>query len=457
MLLGISLLILVSMGALWALLGRSQSSSNTANVSTNQDTIERSNSSAESQTSLLANEASKLDLPNEPELIEVQPLQEEMIAQAKALEQSHSNSTAALDLAASVYYDLNQPNEADRLWKACFKLEPKEADLYVNYSRFLNQLDRSEEAIELLNKVHAKSIETNVSYYQLALAYNLTGETEKALDVCNEVIRRFPDYGECCLLIGKLQNKLGRFEDARKNLEKALDLHQPELEVWPALIPVLVRLGERQQATDLQKEMKSALESEKAKATEAAQPFHVRISESLRGRAARLFRNSSLIEKKSNNHTQAKALLDRSLRLDPKHPRSLLMLAEQFVQTNQIDSAIAVFQRLTELQPENIVNFSNLAALAFRAGKHQLAAKALESGLKTHTEETTLQISLAKVYMSLGKPFQARELANKVLGKQENGEALMVLAASYQFTGEHDKAARIMDRARSLTAPPIPK
>lgn len=397
-------------------------------------------------------------LPTSPEPIEMAQLQEEMISQAKHLEAFYAKDSTALDICASVYYDLNQLDEADRLWKACVALQPTEHDPYIRYAQFLTAQERAEEAIKLIELAHSKSIETAGTYHQLAVAYDRSGQAEKAFEIAEEITHRFPDYGDSWLLKGKVQNQLGKTVDAETSLQKALELGQTEIDVWPVLVTVLARKGDRQQAAELRAKLKTLQDS--AKATDAQgelQPFQQKFEASLRDRAARLFYLSAVQEKKNWNTNESLRLATRSIQIKPNDPPALVYLAEQLVEANRVADAIVVYQRLIDIQPENIVNFTNLAGLAFREKNQLLAARTLESGLKFHPDEVILQIPLAKVYVGLRRPLEAREIVSKILTTQNNPEAMMILGASYQLTGELDEANKAFERAKAISALPIQK
>ena len=397
-------------------------------------------------------------LPTSPEPIEISKLQDEMISQAKHLEAFYAKDSTALDICASVYYDLNQLDEADRLWKACVALQPTEHDPYIRYAQFLTAQERAEEAIKLIELAHSKSIETAGTYHQLAVAYDRSGQAEKAFEIAEEITHRFPDYGDSWLLKGKVQNQLGKTVDAETSLQKALELGQTEIDVWPVLVTVLARKGDRQQAAELRAKLKTLQDS--AKATDAQgelQPFQQKFEASLRDRAARLFYLSAVQEKKTWNTNESLRLATRSIQIKPNDPPALVYLAEQLVEANRVADAIVVYQRLIDIQPENIVNFTNLAGLAFREKNQLLAARTLESGLKFHPDEVILQIPLAKVYVGLRRPLEAREIVSKILTTQNNPEAMMILGASYQLTGELDEANKAFERAKAISALPIQK
>ncbi len=388
-------------------------------------------------------------LPLEPEAIQLESLKEEMLGQAKRLEVQYPKNAKALDLCASVHYDLNQLTEADRLWQACLELNPTQADYYLSYAEFLAGNEKPDEAIRVLEKAHSKGIETAGSYLQLAKAHEGAGDLTKAAELSMEVTRRFPEFADSWFLSGRVLNQLGKHAESESCLRRALNLKHPELEVLPILVSVLARQGKRDEANELREKLKS-LEKPVSAKNEDPLPFQVRFESSLRDRAARLFFLSATVERDAWNTSEVLRLVQRSLQLKPNDSSSLVFLAEQYVEQNRIGEAIEVYKRLIDIQPENLIHFTNLAGLAFRQRDLGLAESALAKGVQAHPDNVVLQISLAKTYVSQRRPLEARALMNKVLAKVQHPDAYMVLGASYQLTGNMDEAKAAFERAQQI-------
>lgn len=393
--------------------------------------------------------SSVYELPINSETVDFDSLKAEMIAQAVHMASFYPKNPAALDLCASVHYDLNRLPEADKYWRACMELQPTDPEYFVSYAQFLNGQERPDEAIKILEDAHNRSVETAGTYHQLATAYERSGNIEKAAEISSQINERFPEFGESWLLSGKVQNQLGQFAQAEVCLQKALELKQSEINVWPVLVTVLARQGKRDQATALRDKLKLLQDSSKATDEDGQlQPFQEKFEASLRNRAARLFFLSSIVEKKSWNSDEALRLIQRSLRLKSDDVTALSYLAELLVEQNRAQEALIVYQRLCKLQPENVAHFSSLAGLAYREQNQHLTEQALEAGLKLHPEADELKIPLAKIYMGLNKPLEARVLVEQVLSKSKNPEAMMIRGASLKMTGDTDESNRAYETAR---------
>ena len=389
-------------------------------------------------------------IPEEPDVIQLESLKKEMLGQAKRLEGQYPKNAKALDLCASVYYDLNQLEEANRLWKACLALNPTVADYYLSYAEFLAGNEKPDEAIRVLEDAHAKKIETAGSYLQLAKAYEGAGDLPRAAELSKEVTQRFPEFADSWLLSGRVLNQLGNHAESESCLRRALSLNHPELEVLPVLVSVLARQGKREEANQLREKLKS-LEKPVSTGNDEPQPFQIRFESSLRDRAARLYFLSAMLEREAWNTSEMFPLVQRSLKLKPNESSALVFLAEQYVEQNRIGEAIEVYKRLIDIQPENLVHFTNLAGLAFRQRDLGLAESTLAKGVHAHPEQDVLKISLAKTFIGQRRPLEARALMKNVLANAQHPEAYMVLGASYQLTGDMEEANAAFDIARQIS------
>lgn len=402
-------------------------------------------------------------LPTTPAVATLDTLEQEMLIEAKRLEVTHPKNAKALDLCASVYYDLNELEDADRLWKLCLATQPTAADSYLSYATFLTRTQRAEEAIAILEQAHNRSIETAGTYLQLAKAQEASGNLEKASELAQEVTRRFPEFAESWFLSGRVLNQAGKHSEAEACMRRALSLNYPETEVLPILVTVLARQGKRQEATELRAQLKSLNERNSPERDSAGSespndvsdsqeivPFQEKFEASLRNRAARMYLLAAVLEREAWNSDEMFRAAVRCVELKPDDASGLVFLAEQYVAQNRFGEAIEAYKRLIEVQPENLVHFTNLAGLAFREQNLALAESALTKGVEAHPGEPVLKISLAKTYISQEKPLEARELMIKLVESTQHPEAFMVLGASYQMTGNIQEAEAAFEKARRI-------
>jgi tetratricopeptide (TPR) repeat protein len=78
-------------------------------------------------------------------------------------------------------------------------------------------------------------------------------------------------------------------------------------------------------------------------------------------------------------HEEAMACFDKCLAIDPDYADALLGKAMVYLAREEFDQAIALAKRLVELDPEDLLAYTNLSVFYQRAGK---IAEAEEAGAK---------------------------------------------------------------------------
>ncbi|HTR80719.1 MAG TPA: tetratricopeptide repeat protein [Bacteroidota bacterium] len=82
----------------------------------------------------------------------------------------------------------------------------------------------NEERIKALGELLAKDQNDAFSRYALALEYNSLGETDKAIDELQELIRRDPNYIAAYRQLGQLYAKMNKTREAKKYYRKGIEL-----------------------------------------------------------------------------------------------------------------------------------------------------------------------------------------------------------------------------------------
>jgi tetratricopeptide (TPR) repeat protein len=86
----------------------------------------------------------------------------------------------------------------------------------------------------------------------------------------------------------------------------------------------------------------------------------------------------------------ALACFERCLAIDPAYAEAILGKAMVHVAREQYDDAIALGHKLVELNPDDVLGYTNLSMFYMRAGK---IAEAEEAGAKARTLEWKRQLA----------------------------------------------------------------
>ncbi len=149
---------------------------------------------------------------------------------------------------------------------------------------------------------------------------------------------------------------------------------------------------------------------------------------------ARLYENNGRTE-------DAILLMNKAISLDKQNVWYRLLLADLYKKTRQFDKVIEIFEQLTQLYPDKIDYYYDLALANIITGNFKAAIDTydkIEEKLGV-TEEISLQKQ--KLYLNMDKPNKAIEEIEKLVAAHPyNSRYLQILAESYMSNNEDKKA-----------------
>ena len=126
-------------------------------------------------------------------------------------------------------------------------------------------------------------------------------------------------------------------------------------------------------------------------------------------------------------------------------------MAEEFVQRDEEDKAIEIYERIVETVPEDFKSRAQLAKLYTSMDQHEKAAQTWTELLEADPENTKYQDGLVKSYQDADKPNDALELAQKYIeAEPEIGVHYVRLAKLYADENKPDEALTTYQKAIEL-------
>ena len=144
-------------------------------------------------------------------------------ASRRALERDPSFAEGYGNLGQALW-ELGQRQEAVAALEKAIRLQPDLAEFHMAYGDYLMEPDRPSEAVTAYqNLVHLMPTSTQ-SYTRLARAYLASGQTPRAIRVHQEAVRLRSDDPDAHFNYGVTLANLHRFDEARAQWEKTLEL-----------------------------------------------------------------------------------------------------------------------------------------------------------------------------------------------------------------------------------------
>ncbi len=317
--------------------------------------------------------------------------------------------------------------------------------------------------------LHLPSVVVAEEYLKEAQVYLDKGEVKSAIIQLKNLLKENPLDADGRLLLGKSYLKLGDGPSAVKELEKARDLHLP-YEKW--IVPLsrgyLIK-GDTEQLldkTEIKNTLPSGLQADlqafkgmallaKGDQEQATAKFNAALSldntssEALLGLARISFQNKEF--------ESAKQKANQVLKSTPDHVGALLMLGEAERLNGKNDLALAAFNRVLELNKDNLQARLARATTFISKGDLGAAQKDVARAKKTYGEMPFVE------YLSAVIAFQNKELQKaedsliKVLNVAPNHPQSLLLMGSVAYAqGKYESAEKNLSRYLGMAAGHLP-
>jgi tetratricopeptide (TPR) repeat protein len=158
---------------------------------------------------------------------------------------------------------------------------------------------------------------------------------------------------------------------------------------------------------------------------------------------------------RNQNYPVAIELLERVVKLEPKHKNAWNVLGMTQFSLRAYDKAIAAFQKQIEVDPYDATAYRSLALIYLRQQKYAEAVNALQKQLEVTPLDATAQALLGTVYRQWRKyPEAVKELEKAITLDPNNADLQVNLGQAYLNLGESDKAVAAFDKAVEIDASP---
>ena len=389
-----------------------------------------------------------LKLPVEPEVFEVDALQEELRKLADRLTIDYPADVASFHFAAQAYAELKQFEKADELWQKCLAQSPQHMGPYVGYASMLMDKGRNEEAVEVLKKAQGLGGSAPDMFKKLGEAYENLGDLQNASLSLEAGVEAFPDVAPLWLILGRVQNQLGKASEAETSLRRSIELGGDKESALFVLNAVLLKQRKMAEAAANRDELTKLKQAKGGPMDTFQESYDL----ALRGIASEIFAAGGTLAEANDNFVEAERLFMRSVSLNPKNSDAYKGLLATCRRQNRIADQKLLLTKLVEMRPDDIISRTNLASVAIQLGDPGLAELTLKKAVQIDPNGVLAQAALAKLYLSTGNFEESRTFAAQVVARQPSSAAYRLLAATYQASGTEDAFRAANEKADELAA-----
>ena len=124
-------------------------------------------------------------------------------------------------------------------------------------------------------------------------------------------------------------------------------------------------------------------------------------------------------ETKSEIRTEQVVPLEQ-LGMDTKNPESLALLGDKYFENNRFEQAIAIYERVLELNPKDVDTYNDMGLALHYAGRSDSAVEMLRKGTEVMPSYQRVWLSLGFVLTSTGKKEEAKTALKKAMELDPN-------------------------------------
>ena len=386
------------------------------------------------------------------------------------------------------------------------KPAPEGADRLLNEARTLLQQGRTDKALTILRRPVLK--DNALAYYWQGVALNQQKQEERAIAALREAIRLVPGLVDAHLLLGDIEQRLGRLDQAiaefeiaerlavdspfessiRDRLQGLYKARMPEymnaLPGHPELAAPAVELAKKMFRLGLYSDVERLLEGVVEQTQQNAQAYYWlgqvylrrrRQNEGLRSleRSVELAPDNPLLRLQLGKAYEDQGRFDRAegvyrkilanpslsadLRAETQRRLDVVEARRRAI-SGDTEQALARYLRLLKQRPDD-VGLLELAGLAFeRLGRRQDADRMFKRLRELLPDDATLRLKLAEIYRLRGDLVAMQETLKEALGlaRDEDVRRQVIDAMGLKrgdeliLAGEIDQARRVFESLQTL-------
>jgi tetratricopeptide (TPR) repeat protein len=398
-----------------------------------------------------AREAVSGDLKSSDRATEDRELRKEQLQAARELYEAFPRGDAMFVL-ATVYNEQGDGDSALRHWEETTRLDDSEIRLYdraaayAGMGKVLHAKGDKEQAEVMLREALRAKPRLTETWLELGRLLYSQGKLEECLHSLDEGKAASP---EALLLRGQALQRLGRFEEAKRFYEKAVQIKPDLAEGFYGLATICARLGDE------------------AKASEHRAAFlKLKSEQQSAGRELRMGLNPLQTTKESlaQTHTQvgwvyelrgkpelAERIWTRAREIDPKNTAVRFHLVMLYQKSGRKQEALPIAKEMVSSEPGVFTHWITLANLYNRVGQIPEAEECYRKALSLAPDRPEPPFALAQFLLQRNTRLpEALSLAHAAVKCAPTAPHFFVLARSHAKLSQSAEALAAADKACAL-------
>ncbi len=395
-------------------------------------------------------DAARLTLPKDTVTTSSGEEKKRLLGEVQKAVESYPQDASILHIAGLTYSELQQTEKAIEFLKKAIAVDANNPQTVVALAEILMQVGKQEEAATVLEHAINQGLATEPLLSTLGETYSQSGRMEDAVKTLERAVAiksPQPEQSKAPLRLAQALTQLGRFEEAEKYARNSLSQRPSDIAAYVALSNVLMRQNKTEEALEIRKQMPKP----EPNLTVDDQKYE----QSFRGFASHNYGLLGSAYAAHGSLSVAEQLFIRSLELTPDSATTALLLADLLRRQGRTQDAIATYKRLVVIQPDNLMNYHNLASLAVSASDLPLAENALRMAIKADASGMA-DLQLARFLLGTGNVGSVVSHAQIAVDRLGTIDAYLVLIDALRAIGDRASAFKAYLKAKAI-APNDPR
>ena len=423
---------------------RSLPSENPTEPSTNVTSAE-----AKSQSDFPA-EVARFTLPKNSVYTNSVEEKKRLLSDVEQAVETYPVDASILHIAGLTYAELQQTEKAIEFLKKAAEVDRKNPQVVVALAEILMQVGKQEDAATVLERSVNQGVATENLLSTLGEAYSQLGRVEDAIKTLERAVETTPSQSEqskASLRLAQALTQHGRFEEAEVHARRSVTQRPSDAAAYVALSNALMRQNKREEALEIRAQMPKPVPN----LTTDDQKYEL----SFRGFASHHYALLGSVYAAHGSLSIANKYFVRSLELTPDSAATASLLADLLRRQGRTQDAIATYKRLVVIQPDNLMNYHNLASLAVSVNDLTSAENALRMAINADSSGQA-DLQLARFLLGTGNVGNVVSHAQIAVDRLGTIDSYLVLIDALRAIGDTGSAFKAYLKAKEI-APNDPR
>lgn len=399
---------------------------------------------------IVPREAARLTLPKDTVYTNSGEEKKRLLSDVEKAVEAYPRDPSILHIAGLTYSELQQSEKAIEFLKKVIEVDANNPQAVVALAEILMEVGKQEDASTVLEHAISQGLSTEPLLSTLGEAYSQSGRMEDAAKTLERAVATTSSQSELSkapLRLAQALTQLGRFKEAEKYARDAFSQRPSDLAAYAALSNVLMRQNKREEALEFRKQMPKP----EPNLIVDDQKYEL----SFRGFASHNYAQLGSAYAAHGSLSVAEQFFIRSLELTPDSATTALLLADLLRRQGRTQDAITTYKRLVVIQPNNLMNYHNLASLAVSVSDLPLAENALRMAINVDTSGLA-DMQLARFLLGTGNVGNVVSHAQIAVDRLGTIDAYLVLIDALRAIGDRASAFKAYVKAKAI-APDDPR